>query len=243
MVKKQPNCIPAALYRVNLKIQKPLFWSKHLPRTETAMPTYQQIRYLLSAHDFSQSPEDRGVEVAFAGRSNAGKSSALNAITGMRSLARTSKTPGRTQALNFFGIDDERRLVDLPGYGFARVPEEVKRRWQRTLENYFRSRRSLRGLFLVMDIRHPLGEYDVMMLDWCREMRLPAHVLLTKADKLSRGAAMATLAKVRKELQARYGNPDAQLFSALKNTGIEEARKVLDDWLGVVTLESGERQP
>lgn len=204
------------------------------------MPIYQHIHYLLSAHDFSQSPEDRGVEVAFAGRSNAGKSSALNVITGMRGLARISKTPGRTQALNFFEIDDERRLVDLPGYGFARVPEDVKRRWQRTLENYFRSRRSLRGLFLVMDIRHPLGEYDVMMLDWCREMQLPVHVLLTKADKLNRGPATATLAKVRKELQERYGNPGVQLFSALKHTGIEEAREVLDEWLGATTSDSGE---
>ncbi len=204
------------------------------------MSIYQHIHYLLSAHDFSQSPEDRGVEVAFAGRSNAGKSSALNAITGTRGLARTSKTPGRTQALNFFAIDNERRLVDLPGYGFARVPEEVKRRWQRTLENYFRSRRSLRGLFLVMDIRHPLGEYDVMMLDWCREIQLPVHVLLTKSDKLSRGPAQATLMKVRKELRERYGNPSVQLFSALKHAGLEEAREVLDEWLGATISGSGE---
>lgn len=205
------------------------------------MSIYQHARYLLSAHDFSQSPEDSGAEVAFAGRSNAGKSSALNTITGIRGLARTSKTPGRTQALNFFGIDAKRRLVDLPGYGFARVPEDIKRRWQRTLQQYFQSRRSLRGLFLVMDIRHPLSEYDVMMLEFCREMQIPVHVLLTKADKLNRGPAMAMLAKVRKELQERYGSPGVQLFSALKRTGVEEARKVLDEWLGVADGDSAEK--
>jgi GTP-binding protein len=197
------------------------------------MSGFGRTRYLLSAHTARQAPPDRGAEVAFAGRSNAGKSSALNAITGIGSLARTSKTPGRTQALNFFAVDadEARRLVDLPGYGYARVPATVKRHWQETLADYFRARRSLRGLVLVMDIRHPLTEFDLQLLEWCHTAGLAVHVLLTKADKLNRGPATATLQRVRSALRARYGAADAQIFSATKRLGVEEAQAVLERWL------------
>lgn len=170
--------------------------------------------------------------MAFAGRSNAGKSSALNTITGNRSLARTSKTPGRTQHLVFFSVDEEHRLVDLPGYGFARVPEKVKRAWGEAMERYLRERRSLRGLVLVMDVRRPLTEFDRMMIGWCSHLGLPLHILLTKADKLKRGPASATLLKVRKELEREGVEATVQLFSALKRQGVEEARRRLDTWLG-----------
>jgi GTP-binding protein len=193
---------------------------------------YNGAQYLKSAPTLRDSPGDEGVEVAFAGRSNAGKSSAINAITGIKSLARTSKTPGRTQQLVFFTLDDERRLVDLPGYGYAKVSEKVKRQWQHHLEDYLRRRSSLQGLILVMDIRHPLTDYDRQMLDWCRHAALPVHVLLTKSDKLKRGAASATLLTVRRELSQLYGGATVQMFSALKRSGIEEAQMVLDRWLG-----------
>ena len=193
---------------------------------------YRHARYLLSAVKLEQSPPDDGAEVAFAGRSNAGKSSALNALTGRRGLARTSKTPGRTQAINYFAIDGRRRLVDLPGYGFARVPEAIKRQWGVTMSRYLGERRSLRGLILLMDVRHPLNTHDRQMLDWAFHADLPVHVLLTKADKLKRGAASASLLKVRGELASYDGRVTAQLFSALKNQGLDQAREVLDAWLG-----------
>ena len=193
---------------------------------------YRQARFLLSAPRLRDAPPDTGAEIAFAGRSNAGKSSAINALTGIGSLARTSKTPGRTQQLVFFALDDDRRLVDLPGYGYARVSEQVKRQWQQTLEHYLRVRTSLRGLILVMDIRHPLTEFDCQMLDWCDRAELPVHVLLTKADKLKRGAATSSLLNVRAELKRRYPGAQAQTFSATKRTGVEQAHAVLDQWLG-----------
>lgn len=193
---------------------------------------YRRAQFLLSAPSVREAPADQGAEVAFAGRSNAGKSSAINALTGIGSLARTSKTPGRTQHLVFFALNDERRLVDLPGYGYARVSEQVKLQWQRALEHYLRMRASLRGLILVMDIRHPLTEFDRQMLDWCRAAELPVHILLTKADKLKRGAAANTLLAVRAELARRYPGAHAQTFSATKRTGIEQAHRILDAWLG-----------
>lgn len=187
---------------------------------------------MLSIPDPRQAPSDTGAEVAFAGRSNAGKSSALNALTQRKSLARTSKTPGRTQHLVFFELDAERRLVDLPGYGYAKVPEKVRRQWGEAMETYFTNRQSLRGLILVMDVRHPLTEFDTQMLQWCQHAGMRVHILLTKADKLKRGPAMSTLLKVQKTL-AQQNNVSVQLFSALKHTGVEQAREVLDAWLAL----------
>lgn len=193
---------------------------------------YRRARFLTSAPGLRQCPPDSGVEVAFAGRSNAGKSSAINALTGQRKLARTSKTPGRTQLLNFFALDDEsRRLVDLPGYGFAQVPLAVKEEWQRNLDEYLTSRESLRGLVLLMDIRHPLQPFDTHMLAWAQRSDMPVHVLLTKADKLNFGAAKSALLSVRSKLPRAAHPTTIQLFSALSNNGLEELQQRLDDWL------------
>lgn len=169
------------------------------------------------------------MEIAFAGRSNAGKSSALNTLCGQKNLARTSKTPGRTQLLNFFSLDDDHRLVDLPGYGYAKVAERIKRQWQAELATYLESRRSLRGIVLLMDVRHPLKEFDLQMLEWSSGIDLPTHILLTKADKLKYGAASASLLQLRKALKSFRGDLiTAQLFSSLKRQGIDEAHSVLD---------------
>lgn len=197
-------------------------------------PYYRHAQFLKSAAQLHQSPPDEGIEVAFAGRSNAGKSSALNALCGQKSLARASKTPGRTQLLNYFSLDETRRLVDLPGYGYAKVPEEVKRQWQKSLADYIEHRQCLRGLILLMDIRHPLKEFDLQMLQWNTHHGLPTHILLTKADKLKKGAAKSTLLKVQRELDDR---PEItiQLFSALKHQGIDECHRVLDIWFELAT--------
>lgn len=191
-------------------------------------------RFLLGAARAKQFPADLGWEVAVAGRSNAGKSSAINVISGVRGLARTSKTPGRTREINFFEIDPDRRLVDLPGYGYARVPPPVRQAWQRLIEEYFRQRTSLRGVIVVMDCRHPLTDFDQQMLKWCAYSRLPVHLLLTKSDKLGRGAAAAVLHKVRGQLIRDYQEnlgATAQLFSALKRIGVEEAQEKLGSFL------------
>lgn len=195
------------------------------------MSIYQKAHYLLSAHQFNQLPPDQGKEVAFAGRSNSGKSSAINAICQQKSLARTSKTPGRTQQIIFFRLDDSHHLVDLPGYGYAKVPVTIKLQWQQTLEKYLRMRQSLCGLVLMMDIRHPLTEFDQHMLQWCEQQKMPVHILLTKADKLSHGKSSGTLQQVRKQLLSLSTTVTIQLFSALKQTGIEEARACLNHWL------------
>ncbi|GAB2789645.1 ribosome biogenesis GTP-binding protein YihA/YsxC [Halomonas shantousis] len=194
---------------------------------------YQTARFLTSAPSLAQCPPDRGAEVAFAGRSNAGKSSAINTLTQQNALARTSKTPGRTQLINFFalGSDEQRRLVDLPGYGFAKVPEKVKLEWQRHLAEYLQRRQSLKGLVLVMDVRHPLSEFDQMMLGWADEQDMPVHILLTKADKLKQGPAKASLLKVRRQLAEWEDLVSVQLFSSLKRQGIDEASRRLDAWL------------
>jgi len=193
----------------------------------------QQAAFMISAAKVDQCPADEGYEVAFAGRSNAGKSSALNTLT-HASLARTSKTPGRTQLLNFFRLDEERRLVDLPGYGYAKVPIPLKLHWQRHLEAYLGSRRSLSGLMLMMDIRHPLTEFDRLMLDWSAASQMPMHILLTKADKLAYGAAKNALLKVQQDIRKDWGDGvSIQLFSAPKRQGIEEAQGVLAQWLGL----------
>ncbi len=192
---------------------------------------FRQAAFLTSANKINQLPPDEGAEVAFAGRSNAGKSSALNAITDNRGLAKTSKTPGRTQLINFFALDESHHLVDLPGYGYAKVPLAVKQHWQQVLSTYLLKRQSLKGLVLLMDIRHPLKEFDRQMLDWCQQQQMPVHILLTKADKLKRGAASSTLHKLRKELKPCYPQATAQLFSAHDKQGLEEARRKLEQWL------------
>ncbi|OUR64890.1 YihA family ribosome biogenesis GTP-binding protein [Methylophaga sp. 42_25_T18] len=191
---------------------------------------YRQAHYTISATQLSELPDDTGIEVAFAGRSNAGKSSAINTITDIKSLARTSKTPGRTQMINFFNLDEGRALVDLPGYGYAKVPEKMKIRWQQTLGKYLETRQSLRGLMLMMDVRHPLKEFDIQMIAWANRAQLSVHILLTKADKLKRGAAMASLHTVAAELKKRELTASIQLFSSLKKSGKEEAIKKLDSW-------------
>jgi GTP-binding protein len=188
---------------------------------------FRSAHFLLSAAKPSQLPRDAGTEIAFAGRSNAGKSSALNAICDQAGLARTSKTPGRTQLLNVFALDDERRLVDLPGYGYAKVPEQMRDQWRQAIDTYLRGRESLRGIVLIMDSRHPLKDFDRQMLGFCQDMDLPCHVLLTKSDKLSRSEAVRTLAAVRKECSAQGWKATAQLFSALGKSGLDEARATL----------------
>ncbi len=190
---------------------------------------YRNASFILSAAKLGQCPADAGVEVAFAGRSNAGKSSAINAICDHHKLARASKTPGRTQQINFFALAEARRLVDLPGYGFARVPLEVRQQWGKLVESYLRGRRSLAGIVLLMDVRHPLKDQDRELVGWAAALGIPLHVLLTKADKLSRGPAKSTLLAVRREL-ATVPATTVQLFSALSGEGVEEARKVLDRW-------------
>ncbi len=192
---------------------------------------YAQAKFLKSAAKVEQLPNDTGYEVAFAGRSNAGKSSALNCLTGIRQLARTSKTPGRTQLINLFTlVNEERRLVDLPGYGYAKVALQVKQDWQKNLAHYLDVRQSLRGLVLLMDIRHPLKELDQMMINWAIERELPVHILLTKADKLSRGPVQSTLLQVRKQYELFADFITVQAFSSLKKQGIEELIGVLNRW-------------
>ena len=191
---------------------------------------FSQATFLKSAANLNHLPPDVGGEVAFIGRSNSGKSSALNAITDIKKLAKTSKTPGRTQLMNFFGLTEHHRLVDLPGYGYAKVPETVKERWQKIFAMYFLQRHSLKGLILIMDIRHPLKPLDTKILDFTAQRLLPVHVLLTKADKLSRLEANKTLKKTTK-LIANYPNRvTIQLFSALKKIGVGEAREKIEEW-------------
>jgi len=186
----------------------------------------------MSAPEPEQLPPDTGAEVAFAGRSNAGKSSALNALTNQRQLARISKTPGRTQQINVFPVTEDQRLIDLPGYGYARAPATLRAHWRSALPRYLETRRSLRGLMLIMDLRHPLTEQDRQMLAWCAAASLPVHALLSKADKLRRGPAGNALQKVRSTLTRDFPNASAQLFSATAPLGVAEARQRLDEWLG-----------
>lgn len=208
-----------------------------------AAPNYRRAQFLVSASKLSQCPQDSGWEVAFVGRSNAGKSSVINSLTGNKKLAKTSKTPGRTQLLNFFSLGASQRLVDLPGYGFAKVPLAVKREWTKQLENYLQNRQSLRGLVLVMDARHPLQAFDQQMLNWALTAAMPVHILLTKADKLSRGQAASTLLQVRSSLQPHGELVSVQLFSALKRSGQNELIEVLNAWLTDASVyEEGETQ-
>jgi GTP-binding protein len=188
---------------------------------------FQSPSFLLSVGEPDQLPPDQGAEVAFAGRSNAGKSSAINAICGRRKLAFVSRTPGRTQLINFFQLSEGRYLVDLPGYGYAKVPDAVQARWEALLETYLRKRRALNGLLLVMDARHPLTPLDRRMLDWFAVTLRPVHVLLTKADKLTRQAALRQLNETRAQLSLLYPSASAQLFSSASLLGVDEAREVL----------------
>ncbi|MBI5450214.1 MAG: YihA family ribosome biogenesis GTP-binding protein [Gammaproteobacteria bacterium] len=195
----------------------------------------QAAQFLKSVAALSQLPADDGREVAFAGRSNAGKSSALNVLTGHKGLARTSKTPGRTQLLNYFTVSPQCYLVDLPGYGYAKVPAAVRRDWGELVGGYLQQRLALKGLILIMDIRHPFTDFDLQLLDWCQAEELPVHILLSKADKLSRGAASQTLQAARVLLGRDYpaAQMSVQVFSALKKLGVDEARHCVTRWLGL----------
>ena len=196
-------------------------------------PVYRRASFLLAVQHIKQLPDNIDSEVGFAGRSNAGKSSSINTITGIHSLARTSKTPGRTQQIVFFTLDEHKALVDLPGYGFAKVPASVKKHWHALMEGYFTKRKALKGLVLVMDIRHPMRDFDEQMLTWCQHSHTPVHILLTKADKLSNGAAKSTLLKVKKMLkESGYDDVSIQTFSSLKRTGAETVMQKMDQWLG-----------
>jgi len=191
---------------------------------------YRQAQFLISAGKAKQFPVT-GMEVAFAGRSNAGKSSAINTLCDNKGLARTSKTPGRTRLVNFFELDDQRRIVDLPGYGFAKVPVAMKQEWEKLMTQYLSEQHALKGLVVIMDIRHPLNDYDWQMIEWCHHYQLPAHVLLTKADKIKRGAQQNSKLKTQKLLKEAGIDASVQIFSALKKTGLDELVSKLDCWL------------
>ena len=197
--------------------------------TETL--NFRKAAFLQSASAIENAPTDFGSEVAFAGRSNSGKSSAINTLTHQGKLARTSRTPGRTQLINFFSLSEHQRLVDLPGYGFAKVPLAVKKKWNQQLERYLQYRESLRGLVMLMDIRHPLTEPDRQMLGWAVTASMPVHILLTKADKLKRGPAQSTLLSVREELSTQSELISVQLFSSLKRQGVDTLGRQLNNWL------------
>lgn len=200
------------------------------PSVTPAPNPYNSAEFLLSVNKLSQLPSDDAIEVAFAGRSNAGKSSAINTISNIKNLCRTSKTPGRTQMINYFSIDPQRHLVDLPGYGYAKVPLKVKEHWQKLLQRYLLERKSLRGVIIIMDVRRPLTEYDCQMLEWCQKSGMSTHILLTKADKFKRGAAQNILLKVTRTLKKDYPGTTVQLFSSLKKTGTDEVKIVLNKW-------------
>lgn len=191
---------------------------------------YRKAKFAISAPTIRELTEDTGIEVAFAGRSNAGKSSALNTLTEQSSLARTSKTPGRTQLINVFDLDEQRRLIDLPGYGYAKVPEAMKKKWQAALSEYLQKRQCLKGVVVVMDIRHPLKEIDQQLIYWAADSDLHIHLLLTKSDKLKSGARKAQLLKIKEALPMFGPKATAQTFSSLKRDGVSELRRVLNSW-------------
>ena len=207
---------------------------------------YNTASFVTSAPDITKLPTDTGIEVAFAGRSNAGKSSALNALTDQK-LARTSKTPGRTQLINTFELADvdNMRLIDLPGYGFAKVPIEMKKKWQKSLGEYLQKRQSLKGIVVLMDIRHPLKDLDRDLINWAIGSEIPVLALLTKADKLKQGARKAQVLQVRRELSSLEGDITVHAFSSLKGTGLPEVAKKLDEWfLGpIVAVPPADAEP
>lgn len=190
---------------------------------------YTQATFITSAPDITKLPADTGIEIAFAGRSNAGKSSSLNTLTEQK-LARTSKTPGRTQLINTFALTDDKRLIDLPGYGFAKVPLEMKKKWQKSLGEYLQKRESLKGLVVLMDIRHPLKDLDRQLIEWAVGSDIPVLALLTKADKYKQGKRKAEVLRVRRELAEVSDNITVHAFSSLKGTGLNELQKQLDTW-------------
>ena len=193
-------------------------------------PDYHKAKFIFSAANIKQLTADEGIEVAFVGRSNAGKSSSLNALTNQKKLARTGKTPGRTQLLNCFELTEGKRLIDLPGFGYAKVPPEVKSRWQFMLDRYLRNRTCLKGIILLMDIRHPLQNFELQMIEWANHVEIPVHVLLTKADKLSKNASHNVLMKVKQELKVLPGILTVQLFSSHEQIGRDELVEQLDKW-------------
>lgn len=196
------------------------------------MGLFANVVYTASAHDLFELPPDTGAEIAFVGRSNAGKSSAINTLANHTRLAFVSKTPGRTQLINFFSLGGGRSLVDLPGYGYAKVPPKVKEHWERVLAEYVAGRQALKGLVLIMDARHPLKPGDLAMLDWYGPTRKPVHCLLTKADKLTKNEQVNTLRQVRDQLRLANRNATVQLFSSLKKTGVEDAEARMAEMLG-----------
>ncbi|WP_414829168.1 ribosome biogenesis GTP-binding protein YihA/YsxC [Alteromonas sp. H39] len=195
------------------------------------MTYFTKAKFLMSAPDIGHLKQDGGIEVAFAGRSNAGKSSALNTLTRQKNLARTSKTPGRTQMINIFELDDHRRLVDLPGYGFAQVPLAMKKKWQKSLGEYLQKREQLRGLVVMMDIRHPFKDLDQELIHWAVSAELPVLALLTKSDKLKSGKRKAQLLMAREAAMAFCGDVTVNTFSSLNKQGLPELEQVLTMWL------------
>ena len=191
-------------------------------------PQFTSANFLTSAANLNQCPPDQGVEIAFCGRSNAGKSSAINALSRQKSLARTSKSPGRTRLINFFALDDTVRLVDLPGYGYAKVPKAVKDHWHKYLDEYLRNRRCLRGMVLLVDSRHSIKEFDEMMINWSLTISLPLHILLTKSDKLKRGHQQNVLLALKKQLPETIS---VQIFSATKKMGLNLLENKLIEWI------------
>ncbi|GIB90900.1 YihA family ribosome biogenesis GTP-binding protein [Vibrio cholerae] len=191
---------------------------------------YQNTHFITSAPDIRHLPEDEGIEIAFAGRSNAGKSSSLNRLTNQKNLAKTSKTPGRTQLINLFKVADGCHIVDLPGYGFAQVPLEMKLKWQRALGEYLQKRQSLKGLVVLMDIRHPMKDLDQQLIIWAVECGIPVQVMLTKADKLKSGARKAQVLKVREEAKTFGGDVAVDAFSSLSGIGVDTLCAKLDEW-------------
>jgi GTP-binding protein len=195
------------------------------------MSLFRNIEFLTTVADTRTLPPARGAEVAFVGRSNAGKSSAINALANRKRMAFVSKTPGRTQHINFFTVGPDQFLIDLPGYGYAAVPAAERDRWNELIGGYLQGRQSLRGVVLIMDARHPLGVLDYQLLDWLKPTGVPVHVLLSKADKLGRQESLATLQKVSAALKGLDKNYSAQLFSSLRKIGILEASKLIGGWL------------
>ncbi|MDP8099361.1 ribosome biogenesis GTP-binding protein YihA/YsxC [Pasteurella atlantica] len=198
---------------------------------------YQKTHFLMSAPDIHHLPEDIGVEIAFAGRSNAGKSTALNVLTNQKSLAKTSKTPGRTQLINLFEVEPNCKIVDLPGYGYAAVPEQVKIKWQKSLGEYLQQRECLKGIVILMDIRHPLKALDQQMIEWAVASDLPILLFLTKADKLNQSERNKQLKIVREAILPFQGNIEVECYSALKRTGIDKLANKLNSWFAEIMIE------
>lgn len=200
---------------------------------------YHKTRFLTSAPDIRHLPEDNGIEIAFAGRSNAGKSTALNALTNQKSLARTSKTPGRTQLINLFEVEPQCKLVDLPGYGYAAVPEQMKLQWQKALGEYLQKRDCLAGIVILMDTRHPLKDLDQQMIEWAVSAQLPVLLLLTKADKLSQVARNKTAKMVNEAILPFQGDIQVEIYSALNKIGVDKLSNKLDSWFAPIFQQEG----